>query len=67
MNPVAEELSEITKYYILAKLATFLYLLDDIVVDDEWSIPSTFLQQTVKLLEVICKVVLPEVSKQNDL
>ena len=67
MNPVAEELSEITKFYILAKLATFLYILDDIVVDDESSIPSTFLQQTVKQLEVIFKVVLPEVSKQHDL
>ena len=46
-------------------VATFTYLLDDIIVDDEWSIPSTFLQQTVKQIEVIRKVVLSEVSGTN--
>ena len=40
-------------------------LSDEIIVDDQWSIPSTFLQQTVKKLEIIWEVVLPE-SKLND-
>ena len=35
------------------KVGTFS---DDVVADDEWSIPSTFLQQTVKQLEVIQEV-----------
>ena len=32
-------------------------LSDDAVVHDEWSIPSTFVQQTVKQLEIIREVV----------
>ena len=36
-------------------------LVDDIVANYGWSIPLTFLQQTVKQLEVIWKVVLLEV------
>ena len=40
-------------------------LSDEIIVDDQWSIPSTFLQQTVKQLEIVWEVVLPE-SKLND-
>ena len=42
---------------ILGGYLIYTYLLDDIVVDDGWSIPSTFLQQTAKQLEVIWKVV----------
>ena len=38
----------------MAKLAI---LSDDTVVHDEWSIPSTFFQQTVKQLEIIREVV----------
>ena len=38
----------------MAKLAI---LSDDAVVHDEWSIPSTFVQQTVKQLEIIREVV----------
>ena len=40
-------------------------LSDEIIVDNQWSIPSTFLQQTVKQLEIVWEVVLPE-SKLND-
>ena len=40
---------------------------DNVVVNDGWNISPTFLQQTVKQLEVIREVVLLEVSKQNDL
>ena len=46
---------------------SFTYLLDDIVVNDKCSIPSTFLQETVKQLEVTWKVTLTEISKLNDL
>ena len=42
-------------------------LSDDIVVDDGWSIPSIFSQQTVKQLEVTQEVFLSEVSKLNNL
>ena len=52
---------------MLATIATLTYLLNDIVVDNEWSIPSTFLPQTVEQLRVIWKVVSSEVSKLNDL
>ena len=38
----------------MAKLAI---LSDDAVVHDEWSMPSTFVQQTVKQLEIIREVV----------
>ena len=38
-----------------------------IIVDDGWSVASTFLQQSVKQLQVIWKVVLLEVFKLNDL
>ena len=38
----------------MAKLAI---LSDDAVVHDEWSIPSKFVQQTVKQLEIIREVV----------
>ena len=37
------------------------------VVDDEWSIPSSLLQQTDKKFEVIQEVVLLEAFKVNDL
>ena len=40
-------------------------LSDEIIVDNQWSIPSTFLQQTVKQREIVWEVVLPE-SKLND-
>ena len=42
-------------------------LLDNVVVNDGWSITRTFLQKTVKQPKVIGEVVLSEVSKQNDL
>ena len=42
-------------------------LSNDIVVDDGWSIPSIFSQQTVKQLEVTQEVFLSEVSKPNNL
>ena len=42
-------------------------LSDDVIVDDRWIIPSIFLQQNVKQLEVIREVVLSEVSELNDL
>ena len=35
--------------------------IDDVVVNNGWSIPSAFLQQTVKQVEVIQEVVLSEV------
>ena len=38
-------------------------LLNDIVIDDGKSIPSVFLQQTVKHLEVIQEIVLSEETK----
>ena len=36
---------------------------DYIAVDDGWSIPAIFLEQTVKKLKVIREVVLPEVEQ----
>ena len=42
-------------------------LSNDIVVDDGWSIPSIFSQQTVKQLEVTQEVFLSEVSKLHNL
>ena len=42
-------------------------LSDDVIVNDRWIIPSTFLQQTVKQLEVIWEVVLSEVFELNKL
>ena len=42
-------------------------LSDDVIVDGRWIMPSIFLQQTVKQLEVIREVVLSEVSELNDL
>ena len=42
-------------------------LSDDVIVNDRWIIPSTFLQQTVKQLEVIWEVVLSEVFQLNKL
>ena len=37
-----------------------------LLIDDGWSMPWAFSQQTIKQLEVIRKVVLSEVSKLND-
>ena len=37
-----------------------------IIVDDGWSIPSTFLQQTMRQIEVTREVALPEVFKVNN-
>ena len=34
----------------------------DVVVDDEWSITSTILQETIKQLEVICGILLSDLS-----
>ena len=42
-------------------------LSDDIVVNDGWSIPTTFPQQTVKQLEVTQNVVSSELTKLKDL
>ena len=39
----------------------------DIVVNDGWSIPTTFPQQTVKQLEVTQNVVSSELTKLKDL
>ena len=37
-----------------------------IIVDDGWSIPSTFLQQTMRQIEVTREVALSEVFKVNN-
>ena len=50
------------KYYIVPVAS---YILEDIVVG--WRITWTFIQQTVKQLEVIWKVVLADLSKLNGL
>ena len=42
------------------------YLSDYIIVDDGWSIPSTFLQQTMRQIEVTREVALSEVFKVNN-
>ena len=42
-------------------------LSNDVIIDDRWIIPSTFLQQTSKQLEITREVVLSEVSELNDL
>ena len=39
----------------------------DIIVNDGWSIPTTFPQQTVKQLEVTQNVVSSELTKLKDL
>ena len=55
-------LIKITKYYhwILShKVAT---LLDNIAIDDGWSVPATFLEQTVKKPDVIREAVLSKVA-----
>ena len=41
-------------------------LSDDISINNGWSIPATFLEQTVKQLEVIREVVLSEVTSYTE-
>ena len=57
---------KITKI-LLGITTSYKLLFDDIVIDDEWSMPSTFTQQTIKQLGVIQEVVLSNVSNLNDL
>ena len=65
-------LIRITKYYLNTLLTTtylitshkVAILLDDVVFNDGWIIPSTFLQQTFKQFEVIRGAVLSEVSTE---